>query len=294
MTGELLALLAALAYGVAGVAIVRGKATAQGDNGVFLSVLATAVLTFALWLGWGRVPPRELADPAHALPLAVFALAGLFSIAFGRQTMYRATERIGAVRASLLRRLTPVFALPFAYLLLAQLPGARTILGGAVIVAGVLFYRPGSDRTAGDVPAAGVLLGIASAAFYAAAYTLRRFGMDWLPDAALGACIGALTGCLWFVAGALLRRDRGQALRRLLADRGRWHWLTALSLSIGQTLQFFALKSAAVAVVAVIGTMEVFFSAALVMAMGGVRAVPIARLAPAAALAAIGTALLLL
>ena len=39
MTGEAFAVLAALAYGVAGVAIVQGRPMARGDNGVFLSVL---------------------------------------------------------------------------------------------------------------------------------------------------------------------------------------------------------------------------------------------------------------
>lgn len=45
MTGEGFALLAALGYGLASVTIIKGKAAAQGDNGVFLSVVVTAVVS---------------------------------------------------------------------------------------------------------------------------------------------------------------------------------------------------------------------------------------------------------
>ena len=55
MTGEEFALLAALSYGLAGVTIVKGKAMAQGDNSVFLSVVVTAVASGLLWLGRGQV-----------------------------------------------------------------------------------------------------------------------------------------------------------------------------------------------------------------------------------------------
>ena len=110
MGGEGFALLAALGYGLAGVSIVKGKASARGDNGVFLSVVLTAAVSGLLWLGWGQVTVAVLATSAAVEPVAVFIAAGLFSMVLGRTTMYRATEQIGPVAASLLRRLTPVFA----------------------------------------------------------------------------------------------------------------------------------------------------------------------------------------
>lgn len=60
-------------------------------------------------------------------------------------------------------------------------------------------------------------------------------------------------------------RGPAAGLRHATCDHGPWHWITALALSAGQTLQFLALKSTAVSVVAVLGTLEVFFSAGLVM-----------------------------
>ena len=65
-------------------------------------------------------------------------------------------------------------------------------------------------------------------------------------------------------------------------------------LSIGQVLQFFALKSASVAVVAVLGTLEVFFSALLVMVFLRSERVAGGRLLIAALMAVAGTAVLVL
>ncbi len=291
MSGELLAVFAALAYGVAGVSIVQSKATARGDNGVFLSVVLTALLSCALWLGWGSVEIAALGTPVGQTGLAVFALAGVASTVLGRQTMYRATERIGAVRAGLLRRLTPLFALPCAFIVLGEVPGGLTLAGGGLVLAGVVIYMRPSTGTMTAAPAAGLLLGILSPLAYALAYTLRGLGLDLIPDAALGTFIGALVGAAWFLAAAVLRNGL-DGLRHLTVDRGAGHWLTALVLSAGQLLQFFALKAAPVVSVAMLGTLEVVFSALIILAVTRGETVAITRLVIAALLSMAGTALL--
>ena len=133
MIGEALALLGAGAYGLAGLSILRGQATARGDNGVFLSVVVTAALSCLLWLVAGRVPLRAVLTGGGLPSLGIFALAGLASIVLGRMTMYRATVALGAVRASLLRRLTPVFAILFAVVLLGEVPRAATVESEPVV-----------------------------------------------------------------------------------------------------------------------------------------------------------------
>ena len=70
MPGEVLALLAALAYGAAGLSIVMGKAGARGDNGVFLSVLVTAavlsVVAFPMAAGALRGAPAPVSEPSDS------------------------------------------------------------------------------------------------------------------------------------------------------------------------------------------------------------------------------------
>lgn len=261
MTGEGFALLAALAYGAAGVTIVRAKPTARGDNGVFLSILVTAVVSCLLWLGWGQVTVASLASPDAVAPIAVFIAAGLFSMVLGRTTMYRATEQIGPVAASLLRRLTPVFALPIGIVFLAEVPAPLTLFGAALVILAVVVYI-GKPRQAPSKNAQiGWLIGIGSAGFYALSYVLRSHGLDQLPDAAFGIFIGASAGMLWLLGTAVFGTNRSVRLASMIVDRGKWHWFTALLLSAGQIFQFFALKSASVVVVATLGTLEVFAAA---------------------------------
>ena len=283
MIGEALALLGAGAYGLAGLAILRGQVTARGDNGVFLSVVVTAALSFLLWLAAGRVPLHALTGGGARPSLGFFALAGLASIVLGRMTMYRATAQLGAVRASLLRRLTPVFAILFAY----------GLLGGAVILGGVLIYLAPATGGARPLPLRprGLVIGAASALFYALSYILRRLGLDGLPDAALGTCLGALTGCVWMLAAALWS---GRGVRTLVLDLGPWHWLAAGALSLGQVLQFFALQSASVAAVSILGALEVVFTALLILLFQPSEPVARGRFLLAAALALTGTAVLML
>ncbi|MFN3280081.1 MAG: EamA family transporter [Tabrizicola sp.] len=285
--GEILALLGAAAYGLAGLAILRGQAAARADNGVFLSVAMTAALSLVLWIWAGSVPLRSVFEAANLRPLVYFVLAGLASMGLGRLTMFRATVHVGAVRASLLRRLTPVFAITLAYLFLGETPQISTLLGGAVILGGVLLYLAPARDASRRMPLSGLLVGSASALFYALSYILRRMGLEGLPDAALGTCLGAISGAVWMLATVALRPGRG--IITLITDRSAWHWLAAVALSAGQLLQFFALKSASVAAVSIFGSLEVIFTAVLVVLFQPAETVARGRLALATMLTLAGT-----
>ena len=139
----------------------------------------------------------------------------------------------------------------------------------------------------------GVVFGVASALFYAFAYTLRGVGLTYVADPAFGTCVGALIACLWFPCAALVRGDPASALRRLVVDRGRWQWAAALALSLGQLLQFFALSSASVAVVAVLGSLDVLFAALFTVLLTTSEKIAWRRLILALVLALGGTAILI-
>lgn len=291
MPGEILVLLSALFYGAASVAIVRGHGAKGHDNGLLLSVILTAVISGLIWLRFGQVglEPFETADGRWGL--LIFALAGMFSIVFGRVCLYVSTERLGAVRASILRRLTPVFAVPFAFLILGTVPGLREMIGGAIVLAAVLlFFGPAGRLPSGA--SSGYIWAIGSAAFYAMAYCLRSLGMENVPDPAFGTFVGAITGLVWLMTSACIRSGFRTSVLRSLAQNGPWQWGAALSLSIGQMLQFFALSSASVPVVAVLGTLEVIFAAAFAAYFGGKSPQPKARIMLCVGLALVGTALL--
>ncbi|MCJ1901703.1 DMT family transporter [Paracoccus versutus] len=292
MTGELLALCSALFYGLAGVTISRGKTDSRGDNGVFLSVIVTCVLTLGLWSLWGRASLPELITWDQVPALGLFALAGVFSTVLGRTTMYRATERIGAVKAALFRRLIPVFALPCAFLLLGEWPGPRVLTGGAIIMLGVLCYQLLPRQVSLARNLAGDLIGITSALFYALAYAFRRMGLEGIPDPLFGTFVGAVVGLAWFSTVAAVSKAPAGAFRRLVIDRGAWHWASALSLGIGQTLQFFALSLVPVSTVAVLGALDLFFSAAFIALFLKGERIDTWRLGLAGGLALLGSTIL--
>lgn len=285
LSGESLALLSALCYGLGGAAIGNGARTAQGDNGVFLSICVTVVVSSLVWLIAGASSLGSLNAPA----LLWFMLGGIASLAVGRWAMYRSIALIGVLRASLYRRLIPVFSVVVGALLLAQFPELPVFAGGALILAAVVWGAgPAGKETTHDT-LRGHAIALLAAVAYAVAYGVRSLGLEHLPDPALGTCIGALTGVLWFLGKACLQADRQTALHRLVVDRGPWHWLTALSLSAGQTLQFFALACTDIAVVAILGALDTVFT--LLLAGYVLRSVPPAgvRLWLACALCLAGT-----
>lgn len=291
MSGEALALLSALFYGAASVAIARGRTTNNNDNGFMLSVLLTVGVSGFIWGLSGQVQISHLSSSKAGWGLAVFAAAGMFSIVLGRLSLYRATESIGAVRASLFRRLTPVFALLFAFLIFGSIPGAGDLVGGVVVLIAVLvFMRPSSASFSGA--SRGYVWALGSAAFYAMSYSLRSLGLDSLPDPAFGTFVGAITGAVVMIVLECTRHGVRKMNERCLKRNNRWQWMAALSLSFGQTLQFYALGSASVPVVAVLGTLEVIFAAGLAAGLGIEALQSKKRLVTCVVLAAMGTALL--
>ena len=269
--GELLAILSAAFYGLAGVTIAKGRHCSKGDNGVFLSVVVTALLSFVLWKGSEAAQQETTAEGTWFLAEMLFAAAGLFSTVLGRITMYRSTELIGSVGASMTRRLIPIFAIPISILLIGEWPVANDLVGGLLIFIGVFVFcaRRGQLELS-----KGLFLGIASAASYALSYVLRRAGLEDLPDPAFATFIGAAIGLFVFLGLAFLSNNPREKLCYMTIDRGIWPLCTAASLAIGQTLQLYALQTASVAIVAFIGSVDIIFTtlfAALLMGDKNIR-----------------------
>lgn len=290
--GELFALLSAACYGLAGVTIARSRNQRRGDGGVFLSVLMTALLTGALWLLVGPETALQSGTTGKNA-LALFALAGVFATVLGRLFMYRSTEILGPVAAAMLRRLIPFFAIPLAILMIGDWPGPAELLGGVLVVAGMFFFAGGAAPLG---TLAGVLLGLLSAASYALSYSLRKLGLLQLPDPLLATCVGAMAGCLCYVGWDLLsgNKDKCTRLHDLFADRSPRFLGTGLLLSVGQTLQLAALLHTSVTSVALIGALDVLFSALFAALLLRQRLRPTLSRMMATLLVGLGTALLLL
>ena len=270
MLGELIALCSAVFFGLAGAAIAKGAQQGQGDNGAFLSILLTLLFAAVIWLVRGAEDGWPTGGDVLATGVGFFVASGLLATVFGRLTNFRAIALSGAIRASLYRRLIPVFSLVLAFALLGERYGPVALAGMALVLGSVVLTmreRAPARQAFDAVPASqlrlGAIFGAICALCYAAAYVARKLAMEAVPDAAFGALVGAMTGIVWYAAAAPFSSRYHASLTRVLRDAGIWQWVAAASLSMGQVLLFFALKHAEVAVVAIIGTTELFVGAYL-------------------------------
>ena len=297
--GEFYALLSAASFGVAGTAVAKGAPTAKGDNGVFLSIILTLLLSVVLWLLLGA--GLDNVDGTHAFlnGIVFFIAAGVLATVIGRVTNYRSIALSGAIRASLFRRLIPIFSTILAFTVLGERYAPVVLTGMILILFSVaLAVFPRTSRFAGMfelIPKnqirLGLLFGAVSSFCYALAYIARKLAMVHLPDAALGALVGALTGVVWYVFASSFNIRYRQSLTNVFKDAGIWQWLAAAGMSFGHVLLFFALISAPVAVVAIIGSLEMFVGAYLAAFILKSEPVPERIIVFATMIAATGTML---
>lgn len=243
---------------MAGITIQKGRTTRNGDGGVFLSIVITTVLTGFLWAIMGNKNPSALTGSNRWNAIFIFALAGVFATVLGRLFMYRSTELIGPIGASMLRRLIPIFAVPLSIALIREWPDHSDLIGGGLLLSGVYVF---SAKQTASWSGVGITLGLLSALSYALSYTLRKSSLEVLPDPILGTFIGALAGMICYGVWILISGDPLGKLKFLMVDTRPWFLLTAVLLSLGQTLQLIALQISSVAVVAFVGSMDVLFTA---------------------------------
>lgn len=295
--GEAFAVLSACFYGFSSVAIIKNAEHGHTNNGAYLSVLLTALLSGGLWLLIGpALPPL---GGALWQGLAYFVLAGLLANIFGRVLMFRSVELLGALENGILRRLIPVFAAILAVVVLGERITASIGIGfvlvfsavAAVVLtsrmpvpakANVKVRAPGDLRT-------GRILGVVSSASYGGSYVSRKLALEAVPDPLLGTFIGAVTGLVCGRLTARFTRRGALEYRSLLEWPPLWQFIAAAAVSAGQVSQFFALRYTTVTAVAIIGTIELFIAAWLSVLLLKSERKPGLGFALASLLAAAGT-----
>ncbi len=98
---------------------------AAGENSVAAAVLAPFLGVAAFDLG-----PRDL---------AILAALGLICTALAHLLFMQGLARVRAHVAAVIATLEPVYGIAFAALVLSEIPGPRTLLGGAIIIGGAAY-----------------------------------------------------------------------------------------------------------------------------------------------------------
>jgi drug/metabolite transporter (DMT)-like permease len=138
--------------------------TGEGDDALPGTVLAAAglVIGAVVLLGAGLVGvvPLEMSiAPVHFATMdapwwVVLGALGVVTAAIAYVTGILATRRLGSRLASFVALLEVVAAILFAWLLLAELPAAVQVAGGALVLVGIAVVKLGEGR--GGKPAAAV------------------------------------------------------------------------------------------------------------------------------------------
>ena len=265
MSGDLLAIASAACFSLANVTIARGAGPGDDDNGVFASLLITAAIAGAFWIAPGLLHGFPAVTPAA---LAWFAGAGVLAAFVGRVFGYATVQRLGAMRASAIKRLQPFFAVALGIGALGERLAPASLAGMVLILASfaVLVAHPGARRGAAPATPAprgldvGYLYGPVSALGYSAGYVLRKMGLAETPDAFLGAMVGTLVGAILFVLAGLGQPRYAAAVRETFANPRPWLLAAGVCSSLGQVLYFLALAASTVSRVALLVSLEVFIT----------------------------------
>lgn len=270
--GELVALFSAACFAASNVTIARGADRRSGDNGAFLSILMTALLAGLAML---LFRPPQGSHAANLAGVAWFALSGLLTIFVGRVFLYASVQHLGAVRASAIKRLNPVFSVLLGVMMLGE-PVDLSMTTGMLLIFGSFgllaaeAWRAGGALKAGNAAGQrgkarallnlGYFYGPVSALAYATGYLARKQGLIDMPDPNFGTMIGAMTGAVTFVVTGLFVASYRSALRSTFARWNPWLMAAAVMSSLGQILQFVALNYSTVSRVALITSVEVVFT----------------------------------
>jgi drug/metabolite transporter (DMT)-like permease len=270
--GEWLALLSACCFAASNVTIMRGNSGNSGsgqDNGAFLSILITFAIAGAMWLAQCL---RHGVVGFNSVAMLWFAGAGILTMFFGRVFHYASIQHLGAVRASAVKRLNPLFSVLLGVLLLGEpfdsaMAAGMVLIGAsfAVLVRQSLKARDaGQGRTAGEAPPSwgaslrqlGFIYGPVSALAYAFGYVARKQGLILVPDAAFGTMLGSAVGALVFVLMGQFVTSYRSALRTTFTEFKPWLFAAGVFSSAGQLLYFAALSSSSISRVAMISSIE--------------------------------------
>src|SRR5689334_20509418 len=132
--GELVALVSAACFAAANVTIVRGTGGRSSENGAFLSILVTALLSAIAMLLFHPPHGHHVLDLRGAL---WFALSGVLTIFVGRVFLYASVQHLGAVRASAVKRLIPVFSVLLGLTVMGEAVDRGMAIGMVLIFASI-------------------------------------------------------------------------------------------------------------------------------------------------------------
>lgn len=183
-----LALVAALGFGTAGVILKRGLQHTTPVTAAMVSVSVTA--TFIWLVAVATAPVAALWTPR----IAPFLVAGLIAPGLARLAMFVGFDRIGVGRAAPLIGTAPLFSVAVAMVALGERPTWTMLAGAAAIVSGgvLLSYRTSTERWRRR----DLIFPLLAAISFALRDNISRYGFREFHDPLLAAAAATVTSLL--------------------------------------------------------------------------------------------------
>lgn len=282
--GEWFALLAALSFASSNVMVKKGTTPQSSENGAFLSILLTAVISGIFFLGAGLFNgfPDFTSEG-----MLWFALAGVLTSFIGRILLFNSIQHLGSVRASAIKRLNPFFTVMIGILFLHEtltsfiILGMVLIFGSTVVLVGesLANWRNAKKEIAAAIEPSsppqrrlvakdlwkliaslGYVYGIVSALAYSVGYVVRKQGLTEIPDPFFGTLLGAIVGMLIFGLISLFKEANRRSIISTFTEFKPWLFGAGVATSLGQIFYFIALQYSGVSQVALIASTDVILT----------------------------------
>lgn len=268
--GILFSFITAVSFSISSIYIKRGLRYGTSDSAVFYTILTNVVF---FWLLLGLFYRHEVGTYSE-IGLAVFLVSGVLGPIFGRFTLYKSIEFIGASRSASLKIASPVFSVFLALLILGERLSWPSLLGIAIVLGGVYLLQGETQNTFGEsenLPGHkiswGVFWGLFSALLFAATNVARKMGLGFISSAMAGSAVSTLGGLVAFSAYYLATGKMGEVVR-INAAAFRYFFLGGVFTCFGLFSYFVALEHVTVAVAMTIANTEPLFTMAFSKLLG--------------------------
>jgi len=254
MIGTVLALLAALGYGLS-VVLVRKKL--DESNFIFATLVLTATGNIILW------PLALLFTNLRTINLEgvlFFVIAGILAPGIARLGYYKGMEVVGVSVNTSIFATNPMYSSILAVLLLSEALAPENWIGIACIMVGVvLIERILSNPKSGPkrISKKGLVFPLTAALTVAFSALARKHGLNIYNEPLLGVAIGYSSSFLLYL---LLTTYSHTKLGYTLSGKDfRLFWKAGVGLSLAWILSFYALSQERLSIVAPLMQTEPLF-----------------------------------
>jgi drug/metabolite transporter (DMT)-like permease len=279
--GVLLALLSAIGFSFMSVFIRKGVRPGNADNGM-LTTTAFSVIVLSSTAAILGISADSITW--NTTGFLWFVAAGLSASLLGRGAMLAGIRYVGSSRTAAVKNTAPVVTVAVAILFLDE---RLSVLGAAGI--GLAFFglfllildafkrdhtehpreveaepeNPTGGDTAGragylslSTVVIGTLLSVFAAVFFGLGQVARKVGIEYLPNALMGATIASWTALLAYLVIVAVRGHLRRVLRDSFKEFRPYFLLAGCALTVGQISFFAAITLAPVSYVSTIAASE--------------------------------------